>query len=264
MKKFQSSIIVSIIILVAFGIGLYFLLRNNIPVIETQVGPVDESLIEEQTYFTPTQYAVFDVKYPQFKNASAEFNKKISDVVTAAISGHAEISEDNWKSRYETQSPGENIPQFPTEGEKYSFGVSWNQVQINDKYISTLLFVSGYEGGAHGYQNILSFNYDVSAQREMTLADLFPDNPDYLKKVSDFSRTALTTDFRERLEVGTSDEDEKNFQEGVIPMMMDGTEPIAQNFSVFTFTPDTITIYFTQYQVAPYAMGESSVVIPRN
>jgi hypothetical protein len=46
-------------------------------------------------------------------------------------------------------------------------------------------------------------------------------------------------------------------------MISDGTAPDADNFGTFTFTPNTITIYFQQYQVGPYSIGMPTVTIPR-
>ena len=109
---------------------------------------------------------------------------------------------------------------------------------------------------------LISYNYDVMNKKEVDLVDLFPNDPNYLKTISDFSRKDLTIQFKKRLEVKTK-ADLQNFQDSVMPMLTDGTTPTIDNFSVSTFTPDNITFYFNQYQVAPYAMGGSTVVMSR-
>ena len=56
-------------------------------------------------------------------------------------------------------------------------------------------------------------------------------------------------------------EDEANFKDSVVPMILEGTMPEEANFSIFTFVPDAVTVYFAQYQVAPYAMGGSREIM---
>lgn len=268
MKKKLISLVVIILIVV----GGYFLLhsssktattnQSNTPAVTKIDLVINNSLAIEKTYTTPDKYTVFKVTYPQFKNTSAEFNKKITDQVNAGIAQQQKDSADNWKARFDTQSKGENIPQYPKEADKFYFDVSWKPTQENNQFISIILTVSAFEGGAHGYETLTSYNYDVLNKKEVTLVDLFPNDPSYLTTISNFSRKDLMIQFRQRLEVKTKT-DEQNFQDTVVPMLTDGTTPIADNFNVFTFTPDAVTIYFNQYQVAPYSMGESSVIMPR-
>ncbi len=253
---FMNKIFISLFIITLTVVGLYVLLhspKTTVVPTETKTEEVpkpaliiDKSLIVEKTYTEPTDYAIFEVSYPQFKNTSTEFNKKIEDSVLEGVALHKKDAEDNWKARYSTSVP---VPRFSElDDERFMFSVSWEPAQVNQNFISFILVVSGYVGGAHGYQNIISWNYDVKAKTEMALKDLFSSDPNYLKTVSEFSRAKLKAKFGK-------DANEE--------MLMQGTMPTVENFSVFTFTPDSITLYFTQYQVAPYAMGESTVVIPR-
>jgi hypothetical protein len=41
-----------------------------------------------------------------------------------------------------------------------------------------------------------------------------------------------------------------------------GTAPTLENYQVFTFTNDMLTIYFGEYQVAPYVYGPQKVEFP--
>ena len=49
----------------------------------------------------------------------------------------------------------------------------------------------------------------------------------------------------------------------MVSMIESGTEPKEENFSVFTFTPDKVKIYFAQYQVGPYVIGMPEVEVNR-
>jgi len=279
MKRLKSSkFLIPVLIVIIFILILYILVRQNTSknieeekttefteeteVVKETPKLIDESLYEEKSYTQPTQYTTFKISYPQFKNTSAGFNKKIEDLVTGGIDAQKKDSEESWKARYETRSPGDKITEFPSVEEKFYFNVSWKPIQVNDEFISSILTVSGYTGGAHGYENSTSFNYDVINRKEIALADLFPSDPNYLKTISTFSRKNLETQFRKSLNIKTKD-DEANFKDSVIPMLTEGTMPTLDNFSVFTFTEDSITFYFAQYQVGPYTMGEPKVIMPR-
>jgi hypothetical protein len=271
-KAFKISPLLSAAIVLVVVAGIYLIVRGDrTKTPDESTGEegnvvsqplVDKSLVEEKSYKTSETYTTFDITYPQFKNADASFNKNIANLVTEAVASHRKDSEDNWKARYATRSTTDKITEFPSEGEKFSLAVAWNVDQVNDKYISFLLVTEGFSGGAHGYRALTSFNYDVVHKKAVILKDLFPGDASYLKTVSDFARKDLEAQFRKNLNIKTAD-DEKNFKGSILPMMREGTEPSVDNFSVFTFTPSDVSIYFTEYQVAPYAMGESTVVIPR-
>ncbi|MEK7569452.1 MAG: DUF3298 and DUF4163 domain-containing protein [Patescibacteria group bacterium] len=246
----KTLLIAIVIILLAFA-GFQFIIKNRasyeaeIPELKKQAPVegevlVDTTLSETKTFNAPTAFATFDVAYPTFKNASVEFNQKIEDLVMSAVAEHKKIAEDTWRAQAETGG---------TPEEKFQFYASWTPVQVNDNYISVLLREGGYTGGAHGYEMLTSFNFDVMGEKEIVLSDLFPGDPNYLKAISEFARKELRRQLKENL-----NED----------MLLPGTEPRDENFSVFSFTPGSLTFYFQQYQVAPYAAGQSKVTMPRD
>ena len=256
-------------LLLAFVLFMGYFLRIKLKepspyVVVTPTLPAGDPGYKEIKTNTTESYASFDISYPQFTLADAAFNKKIVDAVQAAKTEFAQNAADNWKAyrenTYEEGDPG----QFPSD--PYPMYVKWELVQATDHYISAIMRIGGYNGGAHGFENIISWNYDVKAQKELTLADMFPNDPDYLKTVSDYSRTALTKKLSADIpldEMTSPEEREKYIQESIQPMIDAGTEPTLQNFSVFTFTDTNITLYFSQYQVAAYVYGEQQVTMPR-
>jgi len=238
----MKKLLISAVIILLLIAGSYFILKNKT---DYQMGGselngeeegivllVNSSLSENKTYKEPTAYATFDVVYPRFKDASAEFNQKIENLVMEGVENHKKDAEESWR-----------------EGqEKFQFYTAWAPIQVNKNYISFLLRLGGYSGGAHGYENLASFNYDITAKKEIVLSDLFSKNPNYLKTISEFTRKNLRRQFGDN-----ANED----------MLLAGTESNAENFSVFTLLPDSITFYFVEYQVAPYAMGASQVTMSR-
>ena len=230
-----------------------------LPVVQPPANPFYDEVREKETL----SYTSYDIRYPQFKNVDPDFNAAIANAVQLGKDEFTQYAEDNWKAYRETSFENEDPGQFPPE--PYPFYVTWESARVDDSYISFVMRIGGYNGGAHGYENIISFNYDVLAQTELTLADMFPGNSDYLKTVSEFSRTTLLSHLIDVLEVDsmTAEDQEKYIEGSIKPMLYAGTEPNTQNFSVFTFTDTEITIYFSQYQVGPYVIGEQSVVMPR-
>lgn len=229
-----------------------------IPVTPAPANPYYDEVREKETL----SYTSYDIRYPQFNNADPEFNKKIADVVATGKDEFTEFAIDNWKAYRETSFEDGDPGEFPPE--PYPFYVKWEPARVDDSYISFVMRIGGYNGGAHGYENIVSFNYDVIGQKEATLADLFPNDTEYLKTVSEFSRATLLPELIKAGELDTLSADESVAAiDNLKAMLYAGTEPTPENFSVFTFTDTDITLYFSQYQVAPYVYGEQQVTMPR-
>jgi len=267
MKTLKLSSTTSIIILIIFFGAVYFFGKPISDLKKTGTGEeeikneqlsklVDLSLVEERKYNEPDTYSTFEVTYPQFKNTTPEFNDKIKNDVLEAIANQKKESADNWKARFNTKLPGENLLQFPTEAQKFDLIVNWEPVQLNDKFISIVLNFGGYTGGAHGYENTISYNYDVLNKKEVVLGDLFPSDLNYLKTLSDFSRKELEIQFQD-------DENYSTIMTADDPWLQEGTMPTGDNFKTFTFTPSVITIYFAQYQVGPRPVGAPKVDFSR-
>jgi len=274
MKKNLLIIFWIIVIFTSF----YFIYKNWNKKDEVKMNIIEQSTIQdgelvvnssyETKVLNPSNaYVKFEVKYPSFKNASPDFNSQIETLIKTQMDDHVKISEENWQARYDTQGEGENIPRVPVKDEdKFSFFSDFVIVQSNPIYISFVLKYGGFSGGAHGYENIISFNYDVKNQKVITLKDLFVNNSQYLNTLSLKSREYLNKQF-----ATVSEEDKKNstpeaikeYIDNIISTIEEGTMPIEENFSIFTFTGDKIKIYFSQYQVGPYSMGMPEVEIDR-
>lgn len=191
------------------------------------------------------EYYAITAEYPQFEGVAPIFNQTIQKVVFDAIADHKQQSEANQKYLANMDA---SEGREPRTSEQYELYVRYEQDQINRQYISFVMRIGGYTGGAHGYQNVITFNYDVANKKILSLADLFPNDTDYLTTLSNYSR--------EQLRSSLGDYANETF-------IIDGTSPTVDNFKNFTFDENTITLYFTQYQVAPYAAGEQQVVYPR-
>jgi hypothetical protein len=151
----------------------------------------------------------------------------------------------DYKARLETG--GDAFQKEFAEGGMYAYEVITDVVQSNDSYISTVIHVEGYSGGAHGFRGVVTFNYDVKKQQEISITNFLS-----LADVSTQSRVQLKKKFQK----------DGNFDATIESMMNDGTDPSkSENFQSFTFIPESLTVYFSEYQVAPYVFGEQVVTI---
>jgi hypothetical protein len=222
---------------------------------------VDMSNLDSALLTSESKYGKVIGSYPVFKNVDSSFNDKIRNNITIAQAEFENNAKENWQARLKTKLPNEKISEFPEDGEMY-FGVETEYVQVNSKYISILIRINGFSGGAHGYENLYSYNYDVVNQKELVLKDFFPNDTNYLKTVSDFSKSNLIEQFTnnvKRADFATDKEWNDAIKSIELEMIEDGTKPLVDNFSIFTYVPGMLTIYFNQYQVAPYVYGSQKV-----
>ena len=127
----------------------------------------------------------------------------------------------------------------------YTLDISHDEYSYQD-YLSIILYVSSYTGGAHPEHIVSCIVYDVSQDKIVHMSDLIEESPDLLELLSKESRRILAAN--------------SNIQN--ISMMMEGTKPTTSNFSHFVFAPTGIMIFFPEYQVAPYSSGAFKIVIP--
>lgn len=198
---------------------------------------------------TSSKLWTLSIEYPQFLFAPTSFNREISDSVNTHLVDFEKNAQENWHARQATTPTGTPVEQFPPS--PFDFIVTWQPAQINSRYISVIVRFSFFQGGASGVDELQTFNYDLTQQRDVTLADLFGGTPNYLEKISRLSRQQLTG----TLETASAGHVQTD-------MLNSGTEPTADNFKNFTFTDYQTTIYFPRYQVAPGSFGEQQVTLP--
>lgn len=189
------------------------------------------------------------VEYPKFPSLPAQFNSAIKAAVDSRLKDFREQVGDNEEARQDTKSPGSSDIPMST----YTFLAKWQKAAISEKYVSFVVRFDSYVGGASTNEDIVTFNYDIAAQKELSLGDLFPNTPDYLKKISALARTRLVESLKA---AGNGDVPTESINAG--------TEPDPDNFKNFTFTDSDLTLYFPKYSVAPGALGEQRAVIPRS
>jgi len=199
--------------------------------------------IEETASTSPT----VTIEYPQFPALPAALNSAIASATMSRLAAFRETAAETMKARAATGDAAAVIP-----ASAYQFIAYWQPSQINSRYLSFIERFSSYAGGANGNEQLQTFNYDIARHSFVSLADLFPDAPDYLATVAAMARSQLANSMN-------------SASAGHAPLaMMDaGTAPTPANFRNFTFTNDLVTIYFPKYAVAPGSFGEQHVTIIR-
>lgn len=222
--------------------------------IEQKPKPVE--LYNKRNVTEEDDYTIINIEYPYLLHAAGSFSASVESFISSLVAEHKEMSEENWKARFKTKIPGETISEKPAHDDKFQLNGSFKVVQINDNVASILFSYDGYTGGAHGYQNLVTYNYDFKNQKEISFAD-------FLKMTNrDFATVQAQVRDQLILKYAASvDIEDKEYNESIKQDILDGTGSI-DDFALFTFKEDGgATVYFGQYQVGPYAIGIPEVEI---
>jgi hypothetical protein len=126
-----------------------------------------------------------------------------------------------------------------------SFDVRYALISQKANIWSLKFSIEGYtEGAAHPYHAALTVNYDLESGRDITLDEVFTPNSNYLQVISDYCKTQLS-----KRDIGFD-----GFQAGA--------DPTPENYHNWNISEKGIILTFDEYQVAPYAAGPQTVVVP--
>jgi hypothetical protein len=129
-----------------------------------------------------------------------------------------------------------------------SFDVGYTLLYQRGDLWSFKLNFNGYaDGAAHPYHYSLTVNYDLEQGRKLSLGDLFAEDSGYLKVISSYCIAELS-----KRDIGFFGGFER------------GAEPTSENYRNWNITNEGLLITFDEYQVAPYAAGAQTVVVPYN
>jgi Protein of unknown function (DUF3298)/Deacetylase PdaC len=181
--------------------------------------------------------------YPEITSSDSASAKKFNELVKSRV-----VAANNEYRGFLAEMTDEDIKSL-SPGISLSNEVSYDVALANNDFISLTLNNYTFTGGAHGGTSSSTINYDLKNNRELALADIFEPNSNYLKVISDYS----IADLSKRL---TDMSDEEWIGRGA------GAE--ADNFASWNLTKKGLMFTFDQYQVAAYAAGPQTVIIPYN
>ncbi|MGI8469457.1 MAG: DUF3298 and DUF4163 domain-containing protein [Pyrinomonadaceae bacterium] len=182
-------------------------------------------------------------EYPELTGVNpataANFNELVKKIVAD--------SNARFKENISDLTP-EDLKRFTGDADLYD-EVTYDVILANDDIISLFFTDASYTGGAHPNATSATINFDLKNNRELKLADLFEPNANYLKTISDYS----LADLKRQLQKNDMLNDE--FLNG-------GASAKEDNFKSWNLTKKGLQINFDAYQVAAYAAGPQTVVIP--
>jgi len=241
----KNNVLPILILLFAVFIGIFYFFQISSLNKENKLA-VDIELVKEETKL----YKI-SAEYPQIKKASDNFNNEIKNTVDNKIKDFKKNVTGNWQIREKNLSPEEKPA--PNPDSPWPLNITWTPEQLNNIYISFVMRMDSFEGGANEIQDIVTFNYDLVNHKNINLSDLFPNDSNYLNEVSKYAIDTLTDNFKMSGNNNDIPED----------MIKEGASPKEENFKRFTFNDNIINFYFPKYQVTPGVFGEQKIVMPR-
>lgn len=123
--------------------------------------------------------------------------------------------------------------------------VSYEAVSPPGDILSIIFRTLGYgDGAAHPYHYNQTLTYDLEAGTQIRLDQLFMPGTDYLQALSDYCKAELSG------------------RDIAFEAFSTGADPTTENYRNWNLTSDGLMITFDEYQVAAYAAGAQTVVIP--
>jgi hypothetical protein len=102
------------------------------------------------------------------------------------------------------------------------------------------------DGAAHPNSYSMTVNYDLEHGRDLRMFELFSPGADYLKVIADYCKAELSA-----RDVGFTD-----------PTFLSGADALEENYQRWNLSNEGLLVTFDVYQVAPYAAGPQTVLIP--
>lgn len=205
-----------------------------------------ESYQESDSFFS------IHAEYPQFQTADPNFNQEIASLISDKIDSFKKESLENWKARLDTMPADKPLPKSPQQ--PFTFIASWDSAQLNNTYLSLVIKIYYFTGGAHGNEEIHTFNYDMVQRKTITIDEFFDSPQEALERISIISAEDITSQLKSR---------EWKMDDDLEEMLKQGTAPSFDNFKNFNFDFYNLILYFQKYQVAPGAVGSLTVTISK-
>lgn len=184
------------------------------------------------------------IKYPKFEDYSL-LNKVVQNSVENYFNSFNKYAKSDWEELNKVRSV-DNIATPP-----FDYNVSF-EVSETKKYISVLLRTYINNGGAHGSTTLISYNFDKAENRLVNIVEATGLS---YKELSKYCNAMIKSRLIKTNSLGSS---EKEIEEWV----NEGTFPTPDNYEIFMMYDNYVKVFFEEYSVAPYALGEQTVDVP--
>lgn len=184
------------------------------------------------------------IKYPKFEDYSL-LNKVVKNSVENYFNSFNKYAKSDWEELNKVRAI-DNIATPP-----FDYNVSF-EVSETKKYISVLLRTYINNGGAHGSTTLISYNFDKAENRLVNIVEATGLS---YKDLSKYCNAMIKSRIIKTNSLGSS---EKEIEEWV----NEGTFPTPDNYEIFMMYDNYVKVFFEEYSVAPYALGEQTVDVP--
>lgn len=184
--------------------------------------------IQNMTITRNTPKLNIDVRYPVLG----------MERVDADIAEWAKQLANSFQADYENEHTGKA---------PYELNVAYTVLRPSPLAVSVVWEIGDYTGGAHGNLYIATSNYEIKTGKALELDELFQDSNTALNVMSAYSYRELS---------------EKLGDMKVDSMLRSGTTPDPDHFANIALIPQGVRVYFSPYEVAPWAAGVQQVDIP--
>jgi len=162
-----------------------------------------------------------------------------NDLVAQTIDPFIKSSKDEFM-----RTVGTNF--IPAPG-PYKLDITYETTKHSDEVFTLVFTVYEFTGWANGSTNIFTYTFDTTNNKILALDDLFTDTKAALEIIRPMVQSIVKAD------VGTMNQQD---------LLDDGTAIDPQNYQAFSLDADSITFYFSPYQVALYEAGVQKATIP--
>jgi len=193
---------------------------------------ITEQKIQEQSQSPSYQ---IDITTPRLEGSIPTLdllNQAIDQLITEQVDSFKKSAREieDWRAQ--------NLPDVSS-----FLQIGYKATYTDSNLVSLLFEINLYSAGAaHPGSSTVSLNYDLKQGKTLSLAALFQPGSPYLEALSQSCVQQLS-------------------QNGALEFS-EGARPEEKNFKSWNITPDGLQITFDPYQVAPYALGPQTVVVP--
>lgn len=132
------------------------------------------------------------------------------------------------------------------DGKKFSLSINFNNYEYEECYSFLISYTCDF-GGAHPDSNIKTINYNKKDKSFVNIDSLVANNKNIINVFSKYSYEKLSKD-------AELSEDNN--------MLKNGTSAKKENFENFVFAKEGILLFFPNYSVSSYYLGDFEVLIP--
>jgi len=198
--------------------------------------------------------ARISIDYPEIQKAPTETAKEtinqfiLSRILKSGFSGETATSVEALMAEFIDQynSVDRDFPNYPNY--KWVDEKEMKVLYSDADAASFSLEEQAYTGGAHGLSTVYYYNFDLQSGKQLALSDLFvPNYADELNRVGEIQfRKEKQLSAGEKLSSAGFWFDNDNFK-------------LNDNFAI---TKAGLAFYYNSYEIGPYAMGPTELLLP--